>query len=122
MNNRVHLVVLVLAALVLVAGMADAGTVKSSGKKGFWGADSTWTGAKPTASDSVIIADGDSVTLNVSTTIAKLTVGEGVSGTLLFNKADSVGLTVMTDVEVKTGAIVFIGKVNNPLTKLNGDS
>jgi len=69
---------LILTVLVLVGLTAQAGDIKSAGKKGNWSAPATWVGGVvPGAADNVIIADGDTVTIDANASVTNITVGEG---------------------------------------------
>lgn len=101
---------------------ANAGTVPSAGLTfsyifptadniistsigGDWGNPGTWVGGVvPDFLDNVTIANGATVTVNVSPSVASLTVGEGVSGILNFNASASRILTVNGNLTVQTGA------------------
>jgi uncharacterized repeat protein (TIGR02543 family) len=71
---------------------------------GNWGSTTTWsTGAVPTAADDVTIADGHTVTLNVTAAACnRLTVGQGTSGVLVYDTTART-LTVSGDVLVAAG-------------------
>jgi hypothetical protein len=88
---------------------ASAANCISAGS-GTWTAI-TWTnctgnpGGDPVAGDTVTIRNGDTVTLNTTTTIAGLTVGQGASGTLtLGNDNTNRALTITGSVSVSAGA------------------
>ncbi len=89
---------------------ALAGDIKSSGVKGNWSSPSTWVGgALPTATDNVIIADGDSVTLDKGPlVIAGLAIGEGAAARLRFSTTESVKLTVNGNVSVSASAAFVV--------------
>ncbi len=107
-----HVTAIVLSMLLLLslcASPSSAADVKSAGVKGLWSAGTTWVGgAVPGAADKVTIADGDTVTYDMgmalNTTIAGLTVGEGVSGVLQTSKVDSTKLIINGDLLIKAGA------------------
>jgi hypothetical protein len=102
--------IFLLAILVLaVVVPSGAGTVRTSGLKGHWSSDTTWVGGiLPGATDTAVIADADTVTLDVDTsahvTIAKLVIGDGTSGALRTSDRKVTSLTVTGDVVVSTGA------------------
>ncbi|HAL57671.1 MAG TPA: hypothetical protein DCP63_14675 [Bacteroidetes bacterium] len=97
---------IVLLTVGIIGATAIAGDIKSAGAKGNWSAGSTWVGGVvPGAADNVTIANGDTVTLDVSATITSLTVGEGTTGAFLFNKTGSVKLTINGNLLVKVGAV-----------------
>ena len=76
-----------------------------------WNTTTTWDcTCIPTAGDSVIIADGTTVTLDVNSTIYSLTVGQGVTGQLTIgNNATVRTLTMSKDIRVLTGATIVAG-------------
>jgi len=76
-----------------------------------WNTTTTWDcTCIPTAGDSVIIADGTTVTLDVNSTIYSLTVGQGVTGQLTIgNNATARTLTMSKDIRVLTGATIVAG-------------
>lgn len=78
---------------------------------GNWNATATWDcTCIPTAGDSVIIADGTTVTLNSNGICYSLTTGQGVSGQLTIgNNGTARTLTVSKDVRVLTGATIITG-------------
>jgi hypothetical protein len=109
MKNAAMLKLVVL--LFFVAGLtANAGNVKSAGVYGKWSATATWVGgALPGPTDTVTIANGDTVTYDMlwtaNHTIAGLIVGEGTSGILQFSNIDSTKMTINGDLLIKKGAI-----------------
>ena len=96
---------LLVLALCICTMTLTAGTVKSAGVKGKWSVGATWVGGvMPGPADLVVIADADTVTIDTTTTIAGLTVGEGLSGTCQFTKTNSVMLTINGNLLVSAGA------------------
>jgi len=81
------------------------GTVTSTTTGGLWSATGTWSGGVlPTASDNVIIADGATVTIDVTTaTCWSLTVGQGTSGVLNYLSGTASTLTVNAGVTIASG-------------------
>jgi LPXTG-site transpeptidase (sortase) family protein len=113
-------VMLALAALPAVPAYAAACTFTSAGT-GTWTTPATWAAVGAGCStypgqtfvgDTVIIADGNTVTLNVSpaNSIASLQVGQGVSGTLtLGNNPTGRTLSITGNVTVNNGATFNTG-------------
>lgn len=78
-------------------------TTYTSTATGNW-STMTWSPAgTPGASDNVVIADGHTVTIDASPSIASLTVGQGTSGILTFDGAAIRAVTVSGDVTVAAG-------------------
>ena len=88
-----------------------AATISSTGAGGNWSSTATWVGgAVPTAADNVVIVDGATVTVDVTTaTCLNLTVGQGTSGTLQYISTPLSTLTVNADVTVASGATFTAG-------------
>ena len=96
---------------------ATFGNVVRSVRTGNWNATSTWSsGAIPTASDHVVICNGHTVTINFMGTCYSLTVGEGTSGTLIYETVNTRWLTVETDVTIAAGATLTVGTASTSLT------
>ena len=71
---------------------------------GNWSAASTWSdGLVPTAADTVIIANGTTVTIDVAAVCRRLVVGQGTSGVLQFETTTARTLTVGADVTIAAG-------------------
>lgn len=85
-------------------------TVTSTSSGGDWTNTSTWVGGViPTTSDSVVIADGATVTINATTAICHaLTIGTGTGATLQYG-ATAATLTVQNDVTVGVGSTFTAG-------------
>ena len=79
-------------------------TITSTTTGGLWSASTTWNGGVvPTAGDNVIIADGATVTIDLSTPVlASLTIG--TSGILQYGIGGAWTVTVSGDVLVTQGA------------------
>ncbi len=83
-------------------------TITSTPTGGLWSATSTWNGGVvPVAANDVVIADGATVTIDQpsasAATVASLTIGQGTSGTLLFDRTTGRALTVTGNVTVNPG-------------------
>ena len=97
----------------LLVAFSFAGTITSTATGGNWSATTTWVGGvAPAAGDDVIIADGSTVTADITTSCNSLTVGGGTSGTLVFNTSANVSLTVSGTVTISTGASILSSNVN----------
>lgn len=110
------LVTIVAAALciLLMNPTAWAQTIYTSTADGVW-STMTWSPAgTPGELDDVIIADGNTVTINQAVTIANLTVGQGTSGTLTFDAAAH-AVAVSGNVTVASGA-TFITQLSGAST------
>ncbi|MFT3704467.1 MAG: T9SS type A sorting domain-containing protein [Agriterribacter sp.] len=127
--------------------MVLGGTITSTGTGGNWNATATWAGSVvPVAGDDVIIANGTTVTisaavatalnsltinnggiLNVTTnsftaTVGTLTVGQGTSGSLIFN-GTAARTMIAGNVTIAAGGIIQStgsNAISNTLT-INGD-
>jgi len=88
----------------------SAAEVTSIGS-GNWNDPAIWSGgAVPTATDNVTIADGHTVTLNVTTAVCyNLTVGQGTSGILTYQTTPAAGLLVGNNLTVAAGGAVNAG-------------
>lgn len=87
------------------------GNITSTGTGGLWSATSTWVGGVlPTSVDNVTIADGATVTVDITTaTCWDLTVGQGTSGSLIYLAGTASTLTVNGSVTVATGGSFTAG-------------
>jgi len=82
--NTMTRISLALTALLLVAAVADAGTLRYSTGTGDWDNNATWNPPGPVQPDDIlIIRNGDTVTVSGSKTVKSLTVVGG--GTLAGN-------------------------------------
>ncbi len=82
---------------------AAAGEITSIAS-GNWGATTTWSSATiPTVTDNVTIADGHTVTINVAAVCNNLTVGQGVSGILIYEATTARKLTTSAGVTIAAG-------------------
>ncbi|RYE01882.1 MAG: hypothetical protein EOP50_01245 [Sphingobacteriales bacterium] len=80
-------------------------TFVSTATGGLWSQPATWTnGVVPAAGDDVTIVDGATVIIDVNPTVSTLTVGQGTSGTLVYNPSAAQTLTVTTLLTVNSGA------------------
>ncbi len=88
--------------------------VRTSTGTGNWNTATTWSpNGVPTTLDSVVIADGHTVTIDVNAICAKLTVGQGTSGTLTFDNIAGVrNITINNSLTVATGATFDAGNQN----------
>lgn len=78
-------------------------TITSTTTGGAWSATSTWIGGVvPVAANDVVIADGATVTIDQAVTVNSITVGQGTSGTLIFNSTAH-AVIVNGNVTVATG-------------------
>ncbi|MBI1835832.1 MAG: fibronectin type III domain-containing protein [Flavobacteriia bacterium] len=89
--------------------LSGSGTTLSPGTctstaTGNWGTSATWScGTVPTAGDNVVIANGHTVTIDVTSSVCySLTVGQGTSGILKFDGTART-LTVGSNVTVASG-------------------
>jgi hypothetical protein len=86
---------------------AAPGRITTTGS-GNWSStipDAPWPGGMaPSSSDSVVIGDGHTVTIDADPTVFKLDVGQGTSGVLEFEETTARTLTVLTDVSISSGA------------------
>ena len=94
-------------------------------RSGKWVDGPTWsTNAMPTSADTVTISDGDVDTLNTSTVVHRLNVGEGTSGVLVYDPSSNRALDVGGDIDVRAGGLVTTpstGAVANHFLELAGD-
>ena len=109
-----------LLVAIFFADTVRAGTVTSTGTGGNWSSTSTWSpAAVPVSGDDVIIADGTTVTIdgNFPATggLASLTVGQGASGMLLFDRTTGRALTVTGNITINAGGS-FLATDFNALT------
>ena len=88
-----------------------AGTIVSTLAGGLWSSTATWVGGVlPTMADNVTIADGATVTVDITTaTCWDLTVGQGTSGILNYLPATASTLTVNGGVTVASGGTITAG-------------
>jgi hypothetical protein len=92
-----------MVALFLCLNAVSFATVYTSTTSGNW-STMTWSPAgSPGATDDVIIANGTIVTIDTSFTVANLTVGQGISGTLTFNQVNWHAVTVTGNVAIAAG-------------------
>jgi hypothetical protein len=122
-----HITALALCTVLLSAlcmETAMAGSVKSAGVSGKWSAGATWIGGVvPGPTDTVTIADSDTVTYDMgvalNAAIAGLKVGEGVSGILQMAKTDSTKLIINGNLLIQKGAV--LKAQTNTLTGVQGN-
>ena len=110
-------VVLTLAALVaLPAPRVLAATCISNTGTLDWATAANWScghvpGSAGNESDTVTIADGATITINGSHTVASLTVGQGTSGILQFEITTARTLIVSGDVTITTVVSLISGAI-----------
>ncbi|WP_165917314.1 PKD domain-containing protein, partial [Flaviaesturariibacter aridisoli] len=76
----------------------------STATGGLWSQPATWTsGTVPLPGDEVTIVDGATVIIDVNPIVSTLTVGEGTSGTLVYNPSAAQTLTVTQLLTINTG-------------------
>jgi len=90
---------------------SPAGNIVSTSTGGNWSSTATWVGGiVPTATDNVTIADGATVTIDVTNaTCLNLVVGQGASGNLEYISTPASALTVNADLTVTSGATFTAG-------------
>jgi hypothetical protein len=72
--------------------------------RGSWSETTTWFGGVvPTSIDNVTIADGDTVYIDVNFEVVDLTIGDGVSGALIFASTGPANITVTGNVLINSG-------------------
>lgn len=82
-------------------------TITSTAIGGLWDAPSTWIGGIiPSIIDDVVIDNGAIVTVNVTTAIANLTIGQGDSARLNFNALAARNLFVTNNVTINNNATI----------------
>lgn len=94
------------------------GNITSNGTGGgLWSSAATWAGGVvPTASDNVTIKNSDIVTVDINAFAYSLTVGEGASGTLIFERNFIRKITVGTNVTIASGGTFSTDDFVNNLT------
>src|SRR6185369_12947600 len=92
----------VTAAHTIAASFAIDNIIRVA--SGNWSQASTWSdGLVPTAADTVIIANGTTVTIDVAAVCRRLVVGQGASGVLQYETTTARTLTVGADVTIAAG-------------------
>ena len=100
--------------LMMVVGSAWGQTTYTSTATGNWSTMSWDPAGMPLSTDNIVIADGHTVTIDQNISIASLTVGQGVSGTLMFDGTTRI-VTITGNVSVLTGA-TFITQAATTVT------
>ncbi|HEV8269615.1 MAG TPA: hypothetical protein VGR00_15335, partial [Thermoanaerobaculia bacterium] len=81
-----------------------AGSVSSTPAGGNWSSPATWLGGLvPTANDNVTIANGAAVVIDTAAVAYSVTVGQGASGSLLFEPTTARTLAVGNSVTIANG-------------------
>ncbi|TAE86087.1 MAG: T9SS C-terminal target domain-containing protein [Bacteroidetes bacterium] len=107
-------------ALAGNASTLIAPLVKSTSSGGSWKNPTTWLGGVvPNVGDSVVIANGASVTIDTFAQCYKLQVGEGVSGSLVYETTTARLLSVTESLMVSSGASFTAGSGTNNFHMLN---
>lgn len=90
------------------------GTKTSNVSSGNWNTSGSWTpSGVPSATDNVIIKNGNTITINANAQCNNLTVGQGSSGTLrIGNSGTTRNLAVNGDLTVNNGATIIAGTSN----------
>ena len=80
------------------------GSITSTSTGGLWSQTATWVGGiVPSGNNEVVITDGATVTIDVDATAYNLTVGQGMSGSLIFEATNARNLTVSNNLTINTG-------------------
>jgi len=92
--------------LLLMSSSLYSQTTYTSNNSGSWSTSSNWNplGGPPTSADNVVIADGHTVTIDQNISIATLTVGQGTSGTLIFDGVAVRNVSISGDLTIAVGA------------------
>jgi hypothetical protein len=100
------------------ATIPPANIVKSVGT-GLWSSPGTWsTGAVPSADDSVVISNSNTVTIDMAATVYALTVGDGGAAVLQFEANTARTLTVNSNVLIQAGATFQSNPAGNQNTHI----
>lgn len=85
-----------------------------SRQTGLWSANTTWstvtygnatnTGTYPKAGDVVMIGNGHNISVNLNTTTGSITVGQGISGSLMYSGFSTYLMSVTGNITVNAGA------------------
>ncbi|MDR3610380.1 MAG: T9SS type A sorting domain-containing protein [Ignavibacteriaceae bacterium] len=93
----------VIVAVFIFANTLLAQTTYSPTRSGQWSTMVWNPSGTPSASDNVVIPDGDTVTINTNFAINNLTIGGGTSGILQFSKTDTTSIVVNGDILINAG-------------------
>ena len=104
--------------VMIIAGSVWGQTTYTSTTSGNW-STMTWSpSGTPGSNDNVVIADGHTVTINEEITIVSLTVGQGTSGTLIFDGTSrTVNITGIVNIE--NGATFITQEVTSATHVMN---
>jgi hypothetical protein len=104
----------IILLLLLIGSQVKAITYYSR-QSGLWNQNSSWstvtygspvnTGTYPRTGDVVFIGDGHNITMNVNSVTASITVGQGVSGSLLYSGFLTFNMTIAGSLTVNNGAV-----------------
>lgn len=111
--NTERKVVSIILFLLLLGSQVKAITYYSR-QSGVWNQNSTWStvsygnvvnsGTFPKRGDIVFIGDGHTITMNINAVTASITIGQGVSGSLLYSGFLTFNMTVAGSLTVNNGA------------------
>lgn len=114
-SNIMPLRITGLTLLLLLSVFSNSfGRTYYSRQSGLWSVSSTWStvgygnatnsGTYPQRGDVVFIGDGHNITMNVNSVTASITVGQGISGSLIYSNYLTFLMVIAGDLTVNTGA------------------